>query len=257
MGQSIASTLCVHCHLGEGGTLSGKEFDVGALGKMYAGNITQDPTGIGQYSDGELYRLLRTGIKRDHVQAMPAMVRLPLMSDEDVYAIIAYLRSGEGLAQPVSQSHPKPKLSLLGKMLWNFAFKPQEYPAGPIKTPTLDDPVAYGEYLVDARHECFLCHSASFETNDIVNPKLSAGYLQGGSPFPLPNGDTLIIPGIIPDPSSKLGKWSEEEFVHAIQTGQRPNGTTFQIPMLAYTMLDTTEILAIWEYLKTVPIPNK
>ena len=258
MGQHIASTLCIHCHLGEDGKLSGKEFPVGALGELYAGNITQDQTaGIASYTDGELYRLFRTGIKRDHHLAMPAMTRVPHMSDEDVYSIIAYLKAGEGMVKPVSVSHPAPKLSLLGKMLWNFAFKPLEYPVGKIETPTLDDPIAYGEYLVDVRHECFACHSASFETNDIVNPKSSPGYLQGGNPIPLPNGDTLISPDIIPDPVSEFGRWTEMEFVQAIQTGQRPDGTVFQMPMLAYTKLDTAEILAIWEYLKTVPVPNK
>ncbi|RMG29505.1 MAG: cytochrome c, partial [Bacteroidetes bacterium] len=201
-GKKIAASLCNSCHLSEAGKLEGKLFLKGTegFGTGYAPNITQHPEhGIGSWTDGELYYLLRTGIKRDGKLAFIAMPRSSVVSDEDYYSIIAYLRSDAPEVQPSAKKHPPLKLNLLAKVLMNVAFKPLPFPESPVVAPPLTDAVAHGRYLVNGPLECFNCHSADFTTNDIARPENSKGYLQGGTVF-IEHGDTLVSPNITMDP---------------------------------------------------------
>src|SRR3569623_1917259 len=68
-GGRLFRTLCLDCHAGPGGTrptgarvTSAPSF----IGEVGASNITADPqNGVGAWSDGELARQLRTGVRRD------------------------------------------------------------------------------------------------------------------------------------------------------------------------------------------------
>lgn len=65
-GRALAGMLCIHCHLdAKQGTLTGKRLpDLPALfGTAYSPNITQHAQdGLGRWTDGELWVLLRTGL---------------------------------------------------------------------------------------------------------------------------------------------------------------------------------------------------
>jgi hypothetical protein len=66
---------------------------------------------------------------------------------------------------------------------------------------------------------------------------------------------------LTPDPETGLGKWTEEEFLAALQTG-RHQGRGRQIlppmPWQVYSTLPEEELKAIWAFLQTVPpIRNK
>lgn len=70
----------------------GEDFDI-PLGMIYAPNITPDvETGIGSYTDQELARTMRFGVKRNG-QALVDFMPFYDMSDRDLTAIISYLRS--------------------------------------------------------------------------------------------------------------------------------------------------------------------
>jgi mono/diheme cytochrome c family protein len=169
-GKHTAEMLCIGCHLdNDTGTLAGKWMpDVPAqFGSAHSANITGDPeTGIGTWTDGEIAYLLRTGVRRDGRYTPPWMVKLPLMADEDLKDIIAFLRSDDPLVKPVSAKRPLGKPSLLTKVLAHTVFKPIPYPVAPIPTPDPADPVAQGKYLVQARALCYSCHSLDFAKND-------------------------------------------------------------------------------------------
>ena len=47
--------------------------------------------------------------------------------------------------------------------------------------------------------------------------------------------------------------WSVEDFISAVKYGKAKNGNALRYPMLPRTVLDSAEIKAIYEYLKTVP----
>jgi hypothetical protein len=65
----------------------------GFIGDMTAENLT--PGGkLAGYGDGEIFRVLRHGVSQDgRLLAMMSFLPYNQMSDEDIEAIIAYLRS--------------------------------------------------------------------------------------------------------------------------------------------------------------------
>src|SRR5215467_15648343 len=70
--------------------------DMGLPGVVAPRNITPDQeTGIGRWTDGEKIRAIREGISRDGHALFPMMPyeNYRLMSDEDIYSLVAYLNS--------------------------------------------------------------------------------------------------------------------------------------------------------------------
>lgn len=252
-GMKIAKMDCYGCHLSEDNRLKGKPFVNNELGTLFTSNITQDPQfGIGAYTDGELYRLLRTGVKRDNHAALPMMPILAKMSEEDLLSLIAFLKSDHEVVQPAAVARSQSP-SLITKGIMKFAVKPIPYPEEPLGTPSIEDPVAYGKYLVQGRLFCYYCHAADVSQHDLVVPENTPGYLAGGATF-VEKGDTAVAPSLLINEDG-LGNWTEAQFISALKWGQRPSGKPFKAPMQPYTMLDTLEVLAIWAYLKTVPEP--
>ena len=257
-GGKIVELVCAYCHRSEDGLLNGKLFspESEGFGEIWSGNLTNHPTaGLGRYKDGEIAYLLRTGIKRTGELAGPFMM-YPNLSDEDMAAVIAYLRSDVPSVQASDVVH-KSRYSFLAKALYKFgAFKPLPYEGKPLHTPDPSDPVAYGRYLVTARFECSSCHSASFETYNVLEPEKSPGYLGGGNPVADKNFNHVLSRNITPDPELGIGKWTKEEFKQAIQNGIRPDKTPLTFTMPRFDVLTDEEIDAIWAYLQTVPALN-
>ncbi len=82
-------------------------------GTFYARNITPDvETGIGGFSDGAIARALRHGVGADGRALLPFM-EMQGLSDEDLVAVVSYLRSQAPVANPV----PAHRYSLLGKVV--------------------------------------------------------------------------------------------------------------------------------------------
>ena len=76
--------------------LSGSDVGwVGPWGVVHARNLTPDSTGIGAWSAEEIVATLRTGSTPDHAQLAPIMPwgNYGDLTDEDAYAIAAYLKS--------------------------------------------------------------------------------------------------------------------------------------------------------------------
>lgn len=70
----------------------GHEWHMDPLATVRSPNITPDATGIAEYSDGELARVIRHGVKRDDTGALFMMAVGP-MSDDDLVAVMSYLRT--------------------------------------------------------------------------------------------------------------------------------------------------------------------
>ena len=119
--------------------------------KAYAPNITMDiETGIGSWSDEEIIRSIRDGIRPDGTLIGPPMPSpvYALMSDQDVKAIVAYLRT----VKPVKNVVPKTEFKIT---------LPTSYGPPIVTVPEVskDDPVAYGAYLTYTLGHCFDCHT--------------------------------------------------------------------------------------------------
>jgi len=133
-GAKIADMHCIQCHADAEGKLTGTPVkDVPAMfGELHSLNITQDRVnGIGAWTDGELYYFLRTGIRRDGSWAPPFMPKYNLLADEDVYAIIAWLRSGDWRLVPDTREYPPNQYNLLCKALANTLFVAPPCPRKP------------------------------------------------------------------------------------------------------------------------------
>lgn len=256
-GRKIAQLLCVSCHLDPTtGRLTGRRMpDVPRkFGVAYSRNITQDRDhGTGTWTDGELAFLLRTGVARDGRYTPPWMVKLPNAADEDIAAIIAFLRSDDALVQatPIADRPSEP--SLLTKLLTRGPFKPHPYPQAPIAPPSADDPLAQGRYLALHLLNCYECHSADFKTNDPLQPERSADFFGGGNAMLDLNGATVVSSNITPDDETGIGRWSEADFVRAVKQGFRPDRTPIVYPMERYMALEDSEVRALYTYLRTVP----
>jgi cytochrome c2 len=256
-GEKLASMLCVKCHYNEEShKLTGKELsEVTQFGKIYSRNITHDPTvGIGNWTDGELITLIRTGVRPDGQYIPPYMPKLVNISDEDLYSVISFLRSDNPMVQADPTSQPPSKPSFLTKFLCTIAFKPFPLPKHPIANPDTTNPVTLGKYIALHQLECYSCHSEDFAKNDYQFPEKSSGFFGGGNTLVDKEGHKLLSLNLTMDDETGIGKWSEDEFVTAVKTGILPNGQPgLRYPMEPYTNLTEKEVRAIYAYLKTVP----
>lgn len=253
-GQRIASMLCIQCHSNDQNRLAGKWMkDVPAeFGTICSKNITQDPElGIGEWTDGQLYVMLRTGIKPDGTCGM-FMPKFPLMAEEDVKDIIAWLRSDSYAVQPTEEEAAPSQPSLLSKMLMNFVFKPTPIPATPVALPDTNNLVALGEYVVNRQIACYACHSKDFKTVNELEPTKSEGFCGGGNPMLNMQGETVISSNITFDESG-IGTYTEAEFIQAVKYGRKKDGSLVRYPMIPHTQLTDTEVRGIYAYLKTIP----
>jgi len=255
-GERLVSMVCAECHRSKSGNiLTGKKLlDIPKeFGTAYSANITKDPDkGIGQYTDGELAYMLRTGVKRNGDYTPMYMPKFPHMSDEDLYSIIAYLRSDAKPVQAAGNASVPCKPAFLTKMLSNLVWKPLPYPEEPVQAPPMTDKVAFGEYVVQGMVNCYDCHSASFTTNNPMEPTKSKGYLGGGNKMLDLEGKVILTPNITTHETG-IGAYTEAEFIRAVKEGVKPDGTAMHYPMLKLTAFTDEELAAVWAYLQTVP----
>jgi mono/diheme cytochrome c family protein len=106
-GQYLASIMdCGGCHtpgsmIGKpdpNRPLAGSEigFEIPGLGVFYPRNLTPDPeTGLGAWSEADIVRAVRTGVRPDGRELAPVMPwrAYASLNDEDAAALAAYLKS--------------------------------------------------------------------------------------------------------------------------------------------------------------------
>lgn len=263
-GEYLANhvAVCMDCHSTRdwskfsappvAGTLGmgGDVFDqrMGIPGVFHAKNIT--PFGINRYTDGELFRVITTGVTKEGDALFPIMPYpyYGQMADEDIYAIIAYLRSLPPIESEIPDSKPDFPFSVILKTI------PKN--ANPIDKPDKTELVSYGKYMTTFSG-CAECHTP-IEAGQIV-PEM---VFSGGREFPLPGG-ILRTPNITPH-ATGLGNWTEEMFITRFKAYQdyeqhvAPTDFNTIMPWTMYAGIDSTDLKAIFAYLKTVnPIDNK
>lgn len=256
-GRVIGAMQCVECHANAEGKMTGKAIsDLPPMfGKIHSLNITQDKKyGIGNWTDGELYYFLRTGIHKDGRWSPPFMPKYSLLADDDIYSVIAWLRSDDPrLAPDIHEAAPN-RFNLVVKILANTLFTAPPMPAKPILMPDTSQHVALGKYVANAVGDCYSCHSGDILKVDNLVPEKSFGYYGGGIPLRNPEGETVFSANLTMDKETGIGNWTEQEFIEAVRFGKNPRGGTLSRPMGPRPMLSDAEIKAIFAYLKTVPV---
>lgn len=255
-GKKIVETVCYTCHRGSDEKLSGGLFSQpeSAFGEIWSANLTNHPThGIGRYSDGELAFMLRTGINREGRFIGPFML-FPNMADQDLAAVIAYLRSDSPITEAVAVTRPQPTYSFLAKALLKLgAMKPLPAPDKPIYAPSPSDLPSYGKYLATSVYACYECHSKSFETNNVLEPEKSEGYFAGGNPVEDRNFAIVISPNLTPSIGGGIGTWTKEDFSKAIAQGISAEHKVLNNIMPRFSLMSEQEVDAIWSYLRSLP----
>jgi len=232
---------------GEDVPLSGGQVFSIPPGNFHVPNITPDPeTGIGRFSDGQLARALRDGVRHDGSPLLPFMETQNL-SDEDLVAVISYLRS----QAPVKNAVPDHEFTPLGKVIKATMFAT---PVGPTGTPPAVSPrganVENGKYLAHSVALCQSCHT----TRDKKTGKFTNAEFSGTTEFEPLSGGTQVWspPNLTPDPATGMSaRMNEDEWVARFRAGRILPGSP--MPWPNYTRLDDADLRAIHMFLRTLP----
>jgi mono/diheme cytochrome c family protein len=226
--------------------VGGFVFDI-PPGQFYTRNLTPDPeTGLGNVPDRAIARALRYGVGHDGRALLPFM-EMQGLSDEDLQAVVSYLRSQPPVRNPVPPHH----YTTLGKVIRATALSK---PVGPSSPPPARSPrgvsVETGRYLTESVALCWACHTERSQmTGALTGPRFggTTGFTEADDP-----GRTWSSPNITSDPETgKLGKMSEDQFVARFRQGRLIPGSP--MPWQAFSRLTEDDLRSIYRYLMTVP----
>lgn len=213
---------CADCHSSTGNLpLDGSKdnFLAGSpMGVIYAPNLT--PGGpLKEWTDGDIIRAIREGVDKDGrpLVIMPSAA-FHSLSDDDVQAIVAYLRSQPAVDRPL----PQRNLSVMAAFfvaMDSSVISAQEPISAPISAPQPGS-TAYGEYLVNSSG-CRDCHGAELTGNT-------------GSDAPPGPNLTVLVPN-----------WSEADFIAVFNNGVDPQGQALSedMPWKSFRLMYTDEQL--------------
>ncbi len=217
-----------------GKELAGQQFEVpGFPGHFVAPNLTPDrETGAGTWTDDQIARAIREGIKHDDTTLFPIMpyTQYRNLSDEDLASVVVYVRSLPAVRNPLPAMQVDFPVNLLVRSV------PQPV-TGPVHGPNPADPVARGKYL--ATMGCG-CHDA------VDNLPFA-----GGEKLVGPWGDVTSA-NLTPDPSG-IRYYTEATFLTALRTGYVGARALKSImPFGEFQYLTDEDLKAIFAYLKTL-----
>lgn len=224
----------------------GWEEEIPGFGTFRGRNLTPDPeTGIGKLTDAQIARAIRYGVKHDG-KMLPPLMMFQEMTDEDLTAVISFLRSQEPVYNKVETS----EYSFIIKALTAFGiFKPE----GPKKTPAKflarDTTAVYGEYLAKNMGNCVGCHVKMGKDGKPVTPAFSGGGIFPPGPFS--EGYGYVSPNLTPHKGTGvIAHWSEEAFVHRFKSGRIHKGSP--MPWGCYSRMDEADMKAVYQYLHSL-----
>ncbi len=208
----------------------GRPLVMGPVGTFTGPNLTAL---LPAYSDGELARLLRFGVKKDgrSVRFMP-VEDFAWMNDGDMRAVVSYLRT----IKPVDRASGLVEVGVLGKVLDRRDALPLDIgrrmaTAKPDLAGAPEPTAAYGAYLARG---CTGCHGKGFSGGPIP-----------GAPKELPTPLNLT------PHASGLAGWTYEDFDKLMKKGIRKNGKALDpfMPIESYGTMDEVEQRALFAYL--------
>jgi mono/diheme cytochrome c family protein len=203
-------------------------------------NITPDTeTGIGNWTDDQIVNAIRNGKRPDGTTIGPPM---PIayyrnMSDSDVRAIVAYLRTVKPIKNKTEKSSYKISL-------------PTQYGPTVVSVPDVPrtDKVAYGQYLATALGHCMDCHTPRVNGRSDMS-RVGAG----GREFEAPSGGLITSANLTPADDAGIAHWTDAELKNAIVYGVRPGRPL--VPVMAfewYKNISSDDLDALVAYIRTL-----
>lgn len=249
-GEMLFQSLCMECHGGPNGRATGKRLDEvpAFLGTFYSANLAHPEHGVRKRNDGDIARVLRFGVLPDG-RLSPAMSGFAKLGDADVAAILGYMRSDAEVFAPTGADQPRSQLSLTGSVILAYvAGIHVNHPATGVPVPTKAVTVEYGRYMAQAM-DCVGCHTEGFSADKMAHERAFAG----GFELTDPTGTKIFTKNITFDSETGIGRWSLQDFEHAVTRGVTPAGYMVRKPMPLFARLDSTDVAAIYTFLKSVP----
>ncbi|WP_270933741.1 c-type cytochrome [Falsiroseomonas oryzae] len=237
---------CGNCHtpMGPQGPLPGRHLAGGTVFdeppfRAVASNITPDPeTGIGRWTDAQIARAIREGIRPDGTLIGPPM---PFafyrgLSDRDIAAMVAYLRTVPALRNVAERS------------VYRIQLPPAYGPPVASVAPPADNPVARGAYLAGAVAHCMECHTP-MQGGHADMTRLGAGGMEFRGPW-----GVSVARNITPH-ANGLGGWTDTEIVRAVTEGISRDGRQLAPPMAfwAYRNMTQQDLADLVAYLRSIP----
>lgn len=234
---------------GAGGMMFAAES--GVPGKIYASNVT--PAALKDWSDGEIFRALTTGVNKRGDALFPLMpyAHYAKLSIPDLHALIAYMRTLPAIDSVVSARELKFPMNIIVRLIPKVA-------QPPAATPKVDAP-EYPAYVVNSG-ACMHCHSASNHGKVAPGTEFS-----GGVAFPMLDGSTVRSVNLTPDDETGLGKWTKEQFIARFRAGveqaklpNQPGQPSTPMPWSSYGGMSDVDLGAIYDHLRKLPkVANK
>jgi mono/diheme cytochrome c family protein len=235
-GKHLATIfMCVSCHQENmGGTIY---FTVPGMVNIPTPNLTRGAGGAGaSFTDEDWVRAIRHGVDPEGAALfiMPSKA-FRYLSDEDLGAIIAYVKS----VPPVDDPLPERSVAPLGRLMMGagmfppFAADQIDHASPPTPAPVVGVTAAYGQYLT---HVCTECHGANLN----------------GAPFG-PPGQEVPTPNLTP--GGEMAAWSEQDFIDTMRSGVTPSGHKLkeEMPWKSFGQMTDDELKAAWMYLHSLP----
>ncbi len=215
------------------------------IGTIYARNITPDEhTGIGRYSDKEIARVLRYGVHPSGRAMLPFM---PFndMADDDLTAVISYLRSRPAIDHAV----PASDFNLLGRFAKAFLVEPVGPSHAPAAHANPAQTAEYGGYIANTIANCGGCHTRrSLRTGEQLGVAFAGGMEMESHTQP---GTTFVTPNLTPDPASgHLTAWTEDQFVARFRNAVE---TPSPMPWSSFKNLTDDDLRALYRYFRSLP----
>ncbi len=223
-------------------------------GELVAPNIT--PYALKDWTDGEIYRAITVGVNKDGKALFPIMPykNFAQLEDEDLYSVIAYLRT----IKPVKMEHPERELDFPLSILVNTM--PGEE-TEKMKRPDPSNKLAYGKYMLTAA-SCGDCH-----TPQVKGEYVEGMFMAGGMEFVMPNGTICRSANLTPHKETGIGTWNVEKFLSRFNDYRHDNYEarpvkegefTSIMPWEYFAKMKDEDLAAIFTYLQSLePVEHK
>jgi mono/diheme cytochrome c family protein len=206
---------------------------------FYPPNITSDnETGIGKLTDEELAGAIRYNLNHNS-RAMVGFMSYNGMSDDDVKAIISYLRT----TPPVHQFVPDHDYNILGKILMRFLIKPV---APMVSKMQRDTTAEYGRYLAYDVMNCNGCHTNRSPTGEFIGEPFA-----GGHSWEIDGAKYTAANLTQDDSTGRIAKWTRDIFIQRFRAGRVLEHSP--MPWDAYQSISDFDLKALYKFLEQLP----